>query len=86
MSPIFGVGGGGQDRGLDPMQQGTLRLWHGGGTANAFQPLVHLAHPIGGGCRQRIQECDRCSHILASPGEGRKLVLHLLLRHGLACL
>jgi hypothetical protein len=47
MSPIFGVGGGGQDRGLDPMQQGTLRLWHGGGTENAFQPLVHLTHLIG---------------------------------------
>jgi hypothetical protein len=59
LSTIFGVGsgrgGGGQNRSIDPMQQGTLRLLHDGGTEDASQPLVHLAHAVSGGCRQRIQ-------------------------------
>jgi hypothetical protein len=50
MSLVFGVGGGGQNRGLDLMQQGAFFLLLGGSTEDALQKLVHLARPIGGGC------------------------------------
>jgi hypothetical protein len=46
---------GEQNRGLDSIQQGTLRLLHDGGAEDSSQPLVHLAHAVGGGCQQRIQ-------------------------------
>jgi hypothetical protein len=68
------------------MQQGILCLRHGGGKEDAFQSLVHLAHPIGGGCQQRVQECSRCGLILGGPSEGGELPLCLFLCHGLACL
>jgi hypothetical protein len=53
LSPILGMGGG-QNRGLNPMLQGTLCLLHGGGAEDALQSLVHLAHLDGGGCGQRV--------------------------------
>jgi hypothetical protein len=68
------------------MQQGTFRLLHGSGAENAFQPLVHLTHPVGGGCQQCIQEYGSCSHVLAGPCEGGGLPLHLLIHRGLAYL
>jgi hypothetical protein len=52
------------------MLQGALRLPRGGGTEDAFQPLVHLAHAIGGGCMVCVQKRGRRNHVLAGPGEG----------------
>jgi hypothetical protein len=49
LSLIRGTGGG-QNRGLNPMMQGTLRLLREGGVEDALLPLVHLAHRIEGGC------------------------------------
>jgi hypothetical protein len=46
LSPILGMSEG-QNNGLDPMMRGTLRLLRGGGAEDAFQPLIHLAHPVG---------------------------------------
>jgi hypothetical protein len=57
------------------MLQGTLRLLRGGGVEDTVQPLGHLAHPIGGGCRQCVQECGRCGHVLTGPSKGGELTL-----------
>jgi hypothetical protein len=67
------------------MLQGTCHLLHNSSAEDAHQLLVHLAHIIGGGCWQCIQECGRCIHILATPGEGGELPHHPLYHHGLAC-
>jgi hypothetical protein len=68
------------------MQHGTLHLLHSSGVEDDFQPLVHLAHPVDGGYQQCIQECDHCGHVLAGPGNGGGLPVHVLVLHGLACL
>jgi hypothetical protein len=47
--------------------QGALRLLHGGGSEDALQLLVHLTHPIGGGC----------GHILAGAGESEEMLLRM---------
>jgi hypothetical protein len=78
--------GGGQNRGINPMLQGTLRLLRGGGAEDALQLSVHLTHPIGGGCRQRVQNHGRCGHVLAGLLEGGELLLRPFHCHGLACL
>jgi hypothetical protein len=83
--PIFGVGVE-QNRGLDLMRQGTLHLLCGGDAEDAFQPFVHLTHPVGGRCGQCVQERDRHGHVLTGPGEGGELPLRLLPRHSLDCL
>jgi hypothetical protein len=57
------------------MLQGTLRLLHSSGVEDALQPLIHLTHTIGGGCRQRVQKCSHRGHVLADLGEGGKLPL-----------
>jgi hypothetical protein len=79
--PSLGLVGGGQNRDLDPMQQGILRLFYGGDVEDPF--LV-----VGTPCpsQQRIQECGRHDHTLAGPGECGELPLCLILHHGLACL
>jgi hypothetical protein len=48
-------------------------LLHDGGVEDVLQLAVHLVHLVGGGCGQSVQERDRCSHVLAGPGEGRIL-------------
>jgi hypothetical protein len=68
------------------MLQGTLRLLHGGGAEDALQPLVHHAHPVGGGCGQRVQNHGCRGHILVGFGKGGELSLHLFHCRGLACL
>jgi hypothetical protein len=52
------------------MLQGALCLLRGGGTEDAFEPLVHLAHPIGGGCVECVQKRSYHSHVLAGHGKG----------------
>jgi hypothetical protein len=68
------------------MLQGALHLLRGHGTEDDFQPLVHLAHPIGGGCEQCVQKCSCHGHVLASPSEGGELPLRMLNRRCLACI
>jgi hypothetical protein len=55
-------------------------MLRGGGTEDALLSLVHIAHPIGGGCEQRVQMRVRHGHILVGSGEGEELPLHLLHR------
>jgi hypothetical protein len=38
------------------MLEGALRLLCGGGAEDFHQLLIHLVHPIGGGCGQSVQE------------------------------
>jgi hypothetical protein len=68
------------------MLQGALRLLRNSGSKDALQLLVHLAHPIGGGCEKHVQKCGHCGHVLASPGEGGELLLHRHHRRGPASL
>jgi hypothetical protein len=56
----------------------------GSGTKDALQPLVHVAHPVGGGCGQHVHKHGRRSHVLAGPVEGGELPLRPLHYHGLA--
>jgi hypothetical protein len=65
------------------MLQGAFRLLHGGGSEDALQLLVHLTHPIGGGCGQCVQERH---HILAGAGLSGELSLHVHHRRGPAIL
>jgi hypothetical protein len=58
----------------------------GSGIKDAFQPPVHHAHPISGGCGQCVQKRGRRGHILASLGEGGELPLCPFHCHGPACL
>jgi hypothetical protein len=64
------------------MLQGALRFLHNGGSEDALQPLVYLAHPIDRGCKQRVQNCGCCCHVFAGPGKGGELSLHALHHHG----
>jgi hypothetical protein len=57
------------------MLLGTLCLLCGDGAEYALQPSVHLTHPGGGGCRQRVQKHGHHSHVLAGHGEGGELPL-----------
>jgi hypothetical protein len=41
------------------MLQVTLCLLRSSGAEDALQSLVHHAHPVGGGCRQRVQKHSR---------------------------
>jgi hypothetical protein len=84
-SPILGMGGG-QNKGIDPMLQGTLRLLCGVSVEDALQPLVHRAHPVGGGCGQHVQKCGHQGHILVGLGEGGELPLHPFQCRGPSCL
>jgi hypothetical protein len=68
------------------MLQGTLHLMRGGSAKVALQPLVHLTHPVGGGCGQCVKKCGCRSHILAGLGEGGELPLCSFYCHGLAYL
>jgi hypothetical protein len=52
------------------MLQGTLRLLCDGGAKDALQPLVHLAHPIGGGGGKHVPNHGcACSIALAQVGQ-----------------
>jgi hypothetical protein len=68
------------------MLQGALRLQRGGDTENAFPLLVHIAHPISGGCGHCVQKSGHLGHVLGSPGEGGELPLRTLNRCGPTCL
>jgi hypothetical protein len=72
--------------GLNSVLQGTLRLLYSGSPEDVLQLLIDLAHPIGRGCRQRVQERGHNGHILARRGEGGKLPLPMVGFHGLICL
>jgi hypothetical protein len=67
------------------MLKGALCLLRGSGSEDVLQLLVHLAHPISGGCEQCVQKCAHHDHVLAGPGEGGELPLHTINRRGLAC-
>jgi hypothetical protein len=83
LSPVLGMGRG-QNRGLNPMLQGALHLLRGSGAEDALQPVVHLAHPVSGGCQQCVQECSHRDHILTGLSKGRELPLHPFHRSDLA--
>jgi hypothetical protein len=55
------------------MLYGALCLLRDDGAEDAFQLLVHLAHPISGGCEQCVQKHGCRDHILTGPGEGGEL-------------
>ncbi len=58
------------------MLVGALHLLCGGNVEDAVQPLVHVTHPVSGGCGQRVQKRSRHGHVLASPGESRMMAPH----------
>jgi hypothetical protein len=64
------------------MLQGALCLLCSSNAEDVLHMLIHLAHPIGGGHEQRIQERSRSNHILAGPGERGKLLLLTVGCHG----
>jgi hypothetical protein len=58
------------------MLQGALCLLHDDGSVDALQLLVHLAHPIGGGCEQCVKKRSHRGHVLAGISESGELSLH----------
>jgi hypothetical protein len=57
------------------MLVGALHLLCGDNVEDVLQPLVHVTHPISGGCGQRVQKRSRHGHVLASPGKSGELPL-----------
>jgi hypothetical protein len=64
------------------MLQGVLCLLCSDIAKDVLHMLIHLAHPIGGGHEQRIQERSHSSDVLAGPSEGGKLPLLMVGCHG----
>jgi hypothetical protein len=62
-----------RDQDLDLALEGAFSLLRSCDVEDVFQLEVHLVHPIHGRCLQSVQKHNRCSHVLASPGEGRTL-------------
>jgi hypothetical protein len=60
-------------------------LLHDSSGEDVLQLLIHLAHPIGRGCMQCVQEHSHNGHILVGHGEGGKLPLLTVGRCGLLC-
>jgi hypothetical protein len=52
------------------MLQGALRLLRSGGSKVVLQLLVHLTHPIGGGCGQHVQKWRAAAPHDQSPWPG----------------
>jgi hypothetical protein len=75
-----------QNRGLDLMLYGALCLLRDNGIDDAFQLLVHLTCPIGGGCGQCAKKCSSHRHVLAGTNEGGEWSLRTLNRCGPAYL
>jgi hypothetical protein len=67
----------GQYGGLGPVLYGTLHLLCGSSAEDVLQLLIHLGHPVGRGCGQRIHE--------HGPSEGGKLQLLMVGHHGPLC-
>jgi hypothetical protein len=68
------------------MLYGALHLLCCGGADDVLQPLIHLAHPIGGWCGQHIQKSSCDGHVSAGPSKGGELLLRMINHHSLTCL
>jgi hypothetical protein len=65
-----------------PSVLGALRFLCYGDVEDVLQPLVHVAHAVGGGFGEHVQKHGRRGHVLTGPNEDGELPLHPLHRRG----